>query len=203
MAEVGTLRQISIPATRCVTVEQAKAHLRVDHDLEDDDIALKLDAAIAACADFASRAFDQAQYLLTLDCWPACRFIDIPIAPVVAVATLSYLDADEVSQTVDAAYWYWQATPSGARLYFKRDFTAPALADRQGTITVALEAGYDPPDYSEGEDPELKLPAQAKAAILLTVGHLYANREDVIVGKGAVELPRGAKSFLDQIRIYR
>lgn len=38
------------------------------------------------------------------------------------------------------------------------------------------------------------------AAILLTIGHLYANRSDVVVGTQAVELPQGAKSFL---RPYR
>ncbi|WP_414609877.1 head-tail connector protein [Stenotrophomonas pavanii] len=37
-------------------------------------------------------------------------------------------------------------------------------------------------------------------AILLTIGHLYANRSDVVVGTQAVELPQGAKSFL---RPYR
>ncbi|WP_117310040.1 head-tail connector protein [Stenotrophomonas sp. G4] len=38
------------------------------------------------------------------------------------------------------------------------------------------------------------------SAILLTLGHLYANRTDVVVGAQAVELPNGAKSLL---RPYR
>lgn len=37
-----------------------------------------------------------------------------------------------------------------------------------------------------------------KAAILLTVGHLYANRQDVVVGTGPVnQLPVGAKRMLE------
>lgn len=37
-----------------------------------------------------------------------------------------------------------------------------------------------------------------KAAVLLTVGHLYRNREDVVTGSGAgaVALPRGARDIL-------
>jgi len=35
-----------------------------------------------------------------------------------------------------------------------------------------------------------------RAAILLTFGHLYSNRSDVVVGAQVVELPVGAKSLL-------
>lgn len=38
------------------------------------------------------------------------------------------------------------------------------------------------------------------AAVRLTMGHLYANREDVVVGATVAELPQGAKSLL---RPYR
>lgn len=34
--------------TRLVTLDQAKLHCRVDHDLDDDDILIKIDAASAA-----------------------------------------------------------------------------------------------------------------------------------------------------------
>lgn len=37
-------------------------------------------------------------------------------------------------------------------------------------------------------------------AVLLTLGHLFANREDVVVGATAIELPLGARSLL---RPYR
>ena len=39
-----------------------------------------------------------------------------------------------------------------------------------------------------------------QAAVLLTLGHLYANRSDVVVGAPVAELPMGAKSLL---RPYR
>src|SRR5688572_5746095 len=112
------LQQVGLPVARCVTLEQAKAHLRVDHDLEDADILDKLDAAIAAAADYAGRAFNQAQYRLTLDCWPCYRVISIPIAPVVTVATVKYLDEDGAQVTVDAGDWYWTPTAAGADVHF-------------------------------------------------------------------------------------
>lgn len=41
------------------------------------------------------------------------------------------------------------------------------------------------------------IPDQVKSAILLTVGHLYKHREDVLVGAGGSELPMGSKYLLD------
>jgi hypothetical protein len=40
-----------------------------------------------------------------------------------------------------------------------------------------------------------------RAAILLTLGHLYANREDSIIGVSAVELPMGSQWLLAPYRI--
>lgn len=43
--------------------------------------------------------------------------------------------------------------------------------------------------------------AEIQAAVLLTVGHLYANRENSVVGLSAVELPHGAREFLQPYRV--
>ena len=40
-----------------------------------------------------------------------------------------------------------------------------------------------------------------QAALLLIVGHLYANREDMVVGVSATQLPSGAEYLLQPSRI--
>ena len=41
-----------------------------------------------------------------------------------------------------------------------------------------------------------------KAAMLLIVGHLYAQREDSVVGVSVAELPMGSRYLLDLLRAY-
>ena len=41
-----------------------------------------------------------------------------------------------------------------------------------------------------------------KAAVLLTVGHLYANREDVVAGASVAALPNGADYLLQPFKAY-
>jgi len=42
---------------------------------------------------------------------------------------------------------------------------------------------------------------QIKAACLLILGHLYANREDVVIGTTATDLPKGSLALLTPHRI--
>lgn len=50
-------------------------------------------------------------------------------------------------------------------------------------------------DGSAGDDPILVNPA-IRAAVLLTAGHLYRNREDVITGATVSEMKEGARALL-------
>lgn len=43
---------------------------------------------------------------------------------------------------------------------------------------------------------------QIKAAVLLTVGSLYAQREDVVVGASVAALPNGADCLLQPFKVY-
>lgn len=43
---------------------------------------------------------------------------------------------------------------------------------------------------------------QIKAAVLLTVGSLYAQREDVVVGASVAALPNGADHLLQPFKVY-
>jgi hypothetical protein len=55
-------------------------------------------------------------------------------------------------------------------------------------------------DGAAGADPILLNPS-VRAACLLILGHLYANREDVVTGTIATELPMGFRSLLMPYRI--
>lgn len=58
----------------------------------------------------------------------------------------------------------------------------------------AIEAGV------AGEDP-MVANDEIRAAMLLTLGHIYNNRDDVVIGATAVELPLGARSLLQPYRV--
>ncbi|MEL7937672.1 head-tail connector protein [Pseudomonas delhiensis] len=64
----------------------------------------------------------------------------------------------------------------------------------QADLDVAVAAG-------EAGDRPLVINDSVRAACLLILGHLFANREDVATGITAVEIPRGSRSLLMPYRI--
>src|SRR5688572_32555814 len=119
------LIKTSIAVQRAVTLDQAKEHLRVDQDLEDDLIAAYLDAAIDSAAIILNRALNQCEYQQSFGAWPGCGYLDLDIAPIVSVDAVTYFDENDAEQTVAVELWSFVLTPAGGRIYFLEDFTFP------------------------------------------------------------------------------
>jgi uncharacterized phiE125 gp8 family phage protein len=210
------LHRTGIPAEPAVTLAEAKAHLRVDHELEDETIQLYLDAAIDDIGRETSRALAQTTYRLVTPTWYNCRppgvprsdyhypAIVLPIAPVRSVETVKYIDEDGAEQTLAEADWYGNHNNTQGVILFADGVTLPTLYGRNADVIVDFTAGHDPARAdATGIDPAYMLPSPLRAAILLQTGHLYANRETVVVGKSANTVPMGAQRLIDQWRIYR
>ncbi|OLS61886.1 head-tail connector protein [Pseudomonas putida] len=82
-----------------------------------------------------------------------------------------------------------EAAEGQAMDYLNRRF----YADQQ-SLDAAIAAG------EAGDFPMLSN-KQIKAACLLILGHLYANREDVVTGTIATAMPRGSEALLTPHRI--
>lgn len=100
---------------------------------------------------------------------------------------MQHLRADSADQPLVALLL--SAAEQAARDYLDREFYADADA-----LAVAVLAG------DAGDDP-IVINDAIKAACLLILGNLYANREDTVVGVSAVQLPNGSRSLLHPHRI--
>ncbi|MDR6394634.1 head-tail connector protein [Herbaspirillum seropedicae] len=69
------------------------------------------------------------------------------------------------------------------------DYLNRTIYESQEALDLAVQDGV------AGAEP-IVVDAAIKAAILLTCGHLYNNREDVVIGVTAVALPNGAQALL-------
>lgn len=173
------------PATaELVTLADAKAHLRVDEDLTDEDdlVTTLRDAAIDLVESYLHRALLQQTWRLTLDAFPECdRFVRLPRPNLLAVTAVGYVDADGAPQTMAPADYVADAATLPGELALAYGASWPVARCQRNAVTITFTAGYG--------SAAAAVPKAIIAAVLLVLGDLYANREGQIVGTIVAENP--------------
>lgn len=157
-----------------LSLDDAKKHLRVDDDDDDALIEAFRDAAIDWVERYTAKALVKREFV-----WTASAFatpLRLTIEPIVTVDAVTYLSARGAEMI---------AVPVGLDVS-GRDLRPigdvwPQAIDGDGAVRVVLTAGYDAD----------AVPAALKAAVMMLLGHLYRNREAVVIGVTAIEAPMG------------
>lgn len=159
------------PPAEVLSTETCKAHLRVEWP--DDDVliaglARAAEQHLAAPAGWLGRSIGLQELELRTSCFRACEAL--PYGPVQSVSSVAYVDESGATHTVAAdVYQLVDEGTIAARLALKAGQSWPFQFEPAAEIRVRYLAGY----------PEEQEPAPLRAAMLLLVGHWYANREAV------------------------
>ena len=193
---------VTPPAEMPVSLEQAKAHLRVDHD-EDDEL---IEAAIAAAVGhldgyggILGRALMPQEWCEYASFWPASRVIEMRLAPVLEIVEIRSRDADGVETVLDEnAYRLLVPASSRPVLLFGVDTALPSLASAPDALSVTYRAGYEDADGNPAVPPALI------SAIKLMVGDLYRYPETVAQGTvSAVPMSTTVDRLVSPYRRYQ
>jgi len=193
------LRLITPATTPAISLVEAKAHLRVT---ESDDDTL-IEALVKSVTDFVegpygflARALVDQTWQLTLDAFPTNE-IQIPLPPLIAVTSIVYDDTDGTPQTFSTGSYTVDAE-SQPGWVVPDDSGWPDTFDGINAVRITYRAGYVDNSFSP---PEGEIPGDIRAALLLHLGSLYENRENVVVGTIVSPLPFGAEVLLRQKRV--
>ena len=174
------LKIATAPAVEPVSLTTAKLHCRVDTTADDDLITALIVAARRHVEAVSRRALITQTWDYVLDDWPDTPF-EIPLPPLQSITSITYVDEDGDSGTVDSGDYIVDSWPSDT------------LQDIAG-VRVRFVAGY--------ADAATDVPQHFIQAMLLLIGHWYENREAVATS-GAVpkQLELAVKSLLWQDRM--
>jgi uncharacterized phiE125 gp8 family phage protein len=104
----------------------------------------------------------------------------LPRNPALSVESISYVDSNSNQQTF--ADFSTQFTESESVLVPDYGESWPDARGHLGDVTITFRAGYEPDTSQSPTDYRANVPAAVKNAILLLVGHMYENREAVVIG---------------------
>jgi len=188
LAPIEGARLLTAPASEPITLDEAKAHLRVDATDEDTLITGLISAARQYIEQRCWCALITQTWILFLETWPGCP-LRLPMIPLLTRPTVSQVrykntaggalvlsaDVYTVLATGEFALDYDQSWPGDVRAW---------------SIEIEYTVGYG----ATGAN----LPAPLLAATKLLIGHLYENREAVTVGAGvtATTIPLAVDSLL-------
>ena len=170
-----------------ITEATAMAHLRLDVD---DPGLSQLPGAITAARQtveqYLNATVANRSLTLMLDAFPAGA-IRLPNGPVTAVTEIAYIDTDGAAQTVAAHRLVSYPLCDVLTPAFGESW--PATRDVLGAVTITYTAGM------MSGSPLTLADQDIAAAILLTLGDLWENREAQFVGV-SVEANRTVSSLL-------
>lgn len=181
------LRLITPPAVEPVTLDEVKAHLRVDTTATDANLAILIAAAredIDGPAGWLGRAIVTQEWELSFDGFPTCG-IAIPLAPLQTVSSVTYDDDAGDEQTIDAGDYVVDTTTIPPRITSTTSW--PTIGTNPARVRFV--AGYGDVDA---------VPNKIKAAIMLHTEILYDRPE----GAQLAALERARDSLLEKIRIW-
>lgn len=185
---------ITAPAVPLVSLEEAKAHCRVDHDDENAILTGLVTAATSLLDGYSGvlgRALINQTWRVNLCSWPPCR-IRLPLSPVSAISSIKYFDAANVERTLNAANYALFEDALSSYAGWSSTASLPSLFEREDAVAVEFVAGY-------GATTD-KVPEAIRLAAKMLVGSWYEGRETTVVGTTAQTLPFAVDALISPFR---
>ena len=183
------------PIAEPLTLAEAKEHLRVDFAEDDGLIASYLAAARQTAEERTGLAAVERTLIWSGSCFPKMERqggeILLPHPPLIAVERVEYIDRDGVLQVLPAEDYEEDVSVMPGRLVAVPGKSWPVTDGSASAAAVIYRAGYGAP------------PAVAdtfKHLVRLLLANFYEQREPVITGTIATELPLGAQALINLLR---
>lgn len=190
-----SLSLITPPAEEPVTVSELREHLRLESSDDSENVLLSglIIGARQRVETLLRRQIITAAYDLFLDEFPYRRggrwgayqrnpvgggsigdiydisAIYLPLPPLQSVTSVSYIDANEVTQVVAASNYIVDASSEPARIVPVSTFTWPTPGGRPNAVITRFVTGYGDASF---------VPENIKIAIKMLAAHWYENREE-------------------------
>ena len=186
-----SLKEDTLSVNPLFTTTEAKDFLKVDTTADDTLIDSLIKAATQSCQIFTNRYFLTTTVTQYSDKWDG--IYTLYKSPVFGITHIKYFDSNDTEQTLASSNYILDNVSQPARIGIAVNGTLPDLADRINAVHVEYKVGY-------GVTSDL-VPEGIKQAVLITIGNWYENRQTVITGRTATELPLSSQYLLEQYKI--
>lgn len=181
---------LTAPAVEPITLDEAKAYLRVEHSDDDETIAALIAGARLHVEAQTRRALITQSSRLSLDAWPPDGRIVVVPAPLQSLTAARVYDFDGHAQAIDTESFALDL--AGSALLF-----VPWALTQPGRMSAGIEL-----DVTVGYGDALTdVPEALRQAVRALVTHWYENRGLAVLGQTTAALPSTVNALLAPYRM--
>lgn len=195
------------PAIEPVSLADAKLWCRVDDDdtAQDAIINLLIRAARERAEEITGRALIERTLDLILDAFPdPDQTIELPYSPITGVESITYIDRDGITQTLEGSPTQWHLDADTARLQPLYGENWPTTRDQAGAVRIRYTCGYAVTGSPDGDaEKRAAVPALVRQWMQARISTAFENRENLKLNTLS-EMPRDSvDGLLDSLRTAR
>jgi len=181
----GKIKLITDLATEPVSTAQMKQWLNIDDACTEFDtmIAAMIPAARKMVENLTGFKLGEATFDISFTGFDVELWLEV--GGVTTVSSLKYYDGTNVLQTISATNYLTQLVEFPYMIYPAYNYTYPVTYDRWNAVIVNVTTGAT------------AYPAPLLTALKMMVGHWFENRQDVVTGHSANEIPKTSGYLID------
>jgi uncharacterized phiE125 gp8 family phage protein len=164
------LQELEPPTEEPLSLSEAKLHLRITHDADDDALQALIKAAREMCEGWTGLSLVTRTYAFTADGWDG-HPLELPMPPLQSVDEIAVYNANGEENIFDEDSYYAETAGRPGRVILKEAATPPQPGLAIGGIEFRYTAGFGA---------AATVPSSLKQGMLRLVAHLYMNRGDAI-----------------------
>lgn len=188
-----TATMITGPALEPVSLDDVKAHLRIDGTGEDALLTAAIVSARVHVEAATRRALITQAWRIHRDGWPPDRIVPLTVAPLISVDAVTVYDSDGAGSVVDADSYEVDLVSVPGRLVRGAAAAMPVGKAVNG-IAIDVTAGYGPSSVD--------VPGPLRQAILMLVTHWYEHRGAVGHDLTGHVAPLGFDALVAPYRVF-
>lgn len=182
---------VTPPAAAPLTIDEVKAQVRADGTDEDALLAILIAAAVAyldGWSGILGRCLVTQTWSLSFDDFSRCMRLPMPAS---AISSIEVQALDGTPSTVSGSNYTLQDDELGSFVRFKDSYSFPSDLHETKAVAITFTAGFGT---------AAAVPADLKIAMLMLIGHWFANRETVNIGNITSSLPFGFDTMVSKYR---
>lgn len=172
------------PISEPITLDEAKTHLRIEHDSEDD----LLNALITTAREYLEMQTQLAlvtqTWRLSIDNWPMDQFLSLKKSPVQSIDQIEQFDENGSAELISISDMILDGNAHPGRLYTSEQTNPDQIING---IEITFTAGFG----SASDVPDM-----LKRAMLIHIAHMFEFRGVVSPNMQPASVPNGYGSLI-------